>query len=275
MALSVEEGGFVRIAPVGGVDRRALAAARVTIHTAEGPLPGVVTSVPPHLQTGEPTPPKVEDLFVDTGLPAEQARKRVRPGDRMTFDGPPLRLGGDRVTGAALDDRCGCAAVILAARELLSRRPELSLCVLLASQEETGSAGAKTGAFETAPDLALAVDVSFGSTPGETGAASGRLGGGPMIGLAPILKKEVSQGLIETAKREGIPYQLEVMGGRTGTDADLIATAGGGVPAGLVSIPLRYMHTPGELVSLEDVLSTARLLAAYGACALQTKEGSV
>lgn len=260
MVTRVADSGFVRVAPCGGLDRRGLAGARVTVHAASGPIKGVICAVPPHLSEGKATSPKPEDAAVDLGLSAESARARVRCGDRITLDGALTPLLGDRVMAAALDNRAGCAAVIRAA-ELLRDCGSAEIAVALVTQEEVGSAGAATAAFFTAPDFAFAVDVSMGMTPDDRPELCAEMGRGPMIGFAPILDRRMSQSLVDTARREGIPFQLEVMA-KTGTDADAVAVSRLGVRTALVSIPLRYMHTPGEVAALCDIQNAARLLAA-------------
>ncbi|MEG2174724.1 MAG: M42 family peptidase [Oscillospiraceae bacterium] len=257
----VTEKGFLRVAPCGGPDRRSLAGARVTVHTAFGPLPGIVCSVPPHLSNGDAKTLKIEDAAIDIGLTSERAHSLVGYGDRVTFDGPLCSLLGDRVCGAALDDRAGCAAVIRAT-QLLSDCDTAALFVALVSQEETGSSGAATSAFEIAPDWAIAVDVSMGFLPGEHSEQCGTVGGGPMVGFSPILERRLSRRFCDIARQHAIPWQTEVMAGRTGTDADVVAIAGRGVRTGLLSIPLRFMHTPSEVVALSDIENTARLIAA-------------
>ncbi len=256
--------GFLRIAQVGGVDRRSISAARVTVHAAGGDLTGVITSTPPHLQgEGEHKTPKVEDLTIDTGLTEKQCRQLIFPGDRASFQGELVPLVGSRISGKALDDRAGCAAVILAGELLSTSTPDIGLSILLASQEETGSAGGETAGFLLDPTHVIAVDVSMALTPDDKSEKCGVLGGGPMIGIAPILYRAMSDGLRECAEELSIAFQLEVMGGRTGTDADHLATVRGGVRTALLSIPQRYMHTPVEVIDLRDLENTIRLIDGY------------
>lgn len=256
----ITDNGFLRTAPCGGADRRSLSGARVTVHTEGEKLPGVIIATPPHLSDGKTTPPKADELAVDIGFSADSAKEKVRLGDRITFDGALTPLLSDRIASAALDDRSGCAAVIRAA-ELLRDCKKANISVALVSQEETGSAGAATAANILAPDYAFAVDVSMAITPDDRNEDCGEMGKGSMIGISPILSRELSNRLIETAKRKNIPWQIEVMAGRTGTDADAIAVSGKGVKAATVSIPLRFMHTAGEIASLADIENTARLIA--------------
>lgn len=261
---SVEENGFLKVASVGGCDLRTLAAAEVTVRGKQ-PLFGVVTSTPPHLAAKEDAgmAKNWDALAVDIGFSAGRAKELVQPGDRVTLCSRYTQLQNNRVSGTALDDRAG-VAVILRCLELLKQSErDANLTVLFSAQEETGGSGAKTGGFAAQAELAVAVDVSFGMAPGNPKEKCGELGKGPMIGIAPTLDHRLSQAMIDFARRDEIPYQLEVMGGTTGTNADSIQTAGRGARMALLSVPLRNMHTAAELLDLEDVENTARLLAAF------------
>ena len=259
----IEDSGFLRVAPIGGMDRRVLLAARVNVHTQTGLLNGVICSVPPHLNTdGEKHNKKVEELYIDIGCDKETAQKKVKPGDRVTLHAYPRKIFGNCVSGKALDDRAGCVAVLFALELLSKANLDCGLSVLFSSMEEVGGQGAKTAAYAIAPTHAVSVDVSFAHTPDLPKEKSGKMGEGPMIGFAPILSDELSRTLADVAKREGIPYQYEAMGGRTGTNADKIASSGAGVKAALVSVPQKFMHMPIEVVELSDVENTGRLLAA-------------
>lgn len=259
----IEENGFLRVGNCGGVDRSTLLAAQVVVHTRQGALPGVIGTLPPHVQPDDSQLPKVDQLAVDVGLDGPAARAQVRPGDRISFWGVPRRLAGERFTAPSLDDRAGCAAVILAARQLAGQPLRCGVTVALSSLEETGGQGAATAAARLAPTHGIVVDVSFAQTPGVPRPKCGLLGGGPMVGYAPILDAALSARLEQVAQEQQIPHQVEVMNGDTGTDADGIAAAGAGVKCATVSIPLRYMHSPVELVDLEDIRRTAQLVAAW------------
>ncbi len=264
----VTEEGFVKMAGVGGVDRRSLAAARVKILTAQGEVAGVVGSIPPHLKGSDDKQPKVEDLFIDTGLSAESAKEQIKPGDRIVMTGKFRELLNGHVSSPAMDDRAGCASVIQAAAMLKDVTP-YRIVVALTSMEETGGAGAVTSAFDIKPDVAFVVDVSMGLTPDGKAEKCGNMGKGPMIGVSPILNRKLSKQLIAYSEKNSLPYQLEVMAGSTGTDADGIAVTAGGVRTALLSIPLLFMHTPVEVVKLEDVEAVAKLMAGI------VKEGQI
>ncbi len=256
--------GFVKVGNAGGLDYRLLPAQRVLLHGKQD-IPGVICCVPPHLQDGKEHVLDVTELLIDTGYTKAELEEILSPGDAVSFDMPLRALQGDRITGASLDDRCGMAAILYALELLQSqhRRLSCSVCVLFSTQEEVGERGAVIGAYSQNPDIALAVDVTFAKGHGDDPAKCGKLGGGPMIGLAPSLSPEVSRDLMAAAAVEQILWQPEVMAGLTGTNADQFSVSRGGVLAGTVSIPLRYMHTPSELIQLSDVEATGRLLAAY------------
>lgn len=261
---AIDDGGFLKFSGVGGVDPRTLAAAEVTVLGRES-LFGVIVSTPPHLAKDgdEKKARDTDSLAIDLGLSGEEARRLVSPGDRVLLRGKQRRLFGQRVVSPALDDRCGAAA-ILRALELLGDSPlPCSLTVVFTVQEETGGSGARTGGYGVNPDDAIAVDVSFARAPGVPEEKSGRLGGGVMIGISPTLDREMSRKFLDIAREHGIPHTCEVMGGRTGTDADGLQGVRRGVRTGLLSIPLRNMHTAAEIIDVADVESAARMLKAY------------
>lgn len=259
----IDEKGFLRVGNCGGLDRSTVLAAQVIVHTPEGELPGVVCTIPPHLNPDDSKLPKMEELAIDVGLSGEAAKEKIPLGSRITMRSPGGCLLGGKVASPVLDDRAGCAAVILAAQKLAAQKLNCSLTVALTSMEEVGSQGAKTAAQALAPDMAFVVDVSFGQCPGVEPRKAGKLGAGPMLGIAPILDNALIHSLRQIAKECQIPYQEEVMGGSTGTDADAIASAGAGVRCAMLSIPQRYMHTPVEVVDAADVQATADLICAY------------
>ncbi|MGN0579855.1 MAG: M42 family metallopeptidase [Ruminococcus sp.] len=258
----IEENGFVKFSNLGGIDRRLLPAQQVVIRGKQN-IRGVIGSVPPHLSNGESSVPTYDNLAIDTGMTAEELSKYVSPGDAITFDNKCHRLLGSRITGQSFDDRCGIAAILYALDLLRNSEPDCNLAVLFSTQEELGERGAAIGGFEINPDIAIAVDVSFGYVTGENELKCGKLGKGPMIGISPSLSREISDKLTDTAEKNGIPYQIEVMNGLTSTNADRFSVCRGGAKACTVSIPLRYMHTPVEVIDIRDVEFSGRLLAAY------------
>ncbi|MBP5582292.1 MAG: M20/M25/M40 family metallo-hydrolase [Ruminococcus sp.] len=258
----ITDDGFIKIGNIGGIDRRLLPAQPVVIHGCRD-IKGVICSISPHLTNGGSEVLEMSDAAIDTGLTKEELMSAVSIGDSVTFDVTCRDLISSRITGGALDDRCGAASVLYTL-ELLKDAPlAYNVTVLFSTQEEVGERGAKTGAFEIDPDIAIAVDVSFAYAVGEEESKCGYLGKGPMIGISPSLSREISDGLINSAIAADIPFQREIMSGLTGTNADRFSVNRCGAKACTVSIPLRNMHTPVEVIDLTDVEQTAKLLAAY------------
>lgn len=259
----ITDDGFVRVSSCGGVDRRLLPASSVTIH-AETPIPAVVCFIPPHLQQGDAHKAIDPDaILLDTGLDAQHVREQVRPGDRVSFDASFTELMGGRVSCKSLDNRSGCAAVLRAGELLHERHPSCGVSVMLSTLEEVGGQGARTAAYALNPTHAIVVDVSFAKCEGAPRSVSATLGSGAMIGVAPILNRRMSDELRACAARRSIRHTIEVMSGRTGTNADDIAVARAGVQTALLSIPMLNMHTPVEIIDPEDVEAVAQLIAAY------------
>ena len=260
---AVDENGFLRVDRCGGVDRRVLPGSPVTIYGREV-LTGIVCCTPPHLSDGsEDKVQPIDKMAVDAGLSKEEADALIQPGDRILLNSTPKSLIGTRITSAGLDDRSGVASLIRCAELLSSVDLNCELTILCSGREEVGGQGARTGAYAVNPTQAIMVDVGFAEQPDVSPAKCGKLGGGPMIGIAPPLDRTMSQELIALAKRNEIPYKLDIMGNSTGTNADEVAMTRAGVPSALISIPLRYMHTPVEVIDLEDVENTALLMAEY------------
>lgn len=262
LVTAITEEGFVRVGNVGGMDNRLMPAQRVILHGAEK-IPGVICCVPPHLQNGKEHVLTTTELAIDTGFSKKELEQWIAPGDSISFDMPLQKLLNGRVTGASLDDRCGMAAIFYALQLLRGKELPCTISVLFSTQEEVGERGAVIGAYTIEPDIALAVDVTFAKGHGDDPTKCGKLGGGPMIGISPSLSRSLSNALIVAAEKNKISWQPEVMPGLTGTNADRFSVSRCGVSAGTVSIPLRYMHTPSELIQVSDVEQTGQLLAAY------------
>ncbi|MCM1525256.1 MAG: M42 family peptidase [Ruminococcus sp.] len=266
----ITDGGFVKADCIGGLDRRIFPAQRVRICCKDGEAAGVVCTLPPHLKKDGAVTDK-DMIYIDPLMSAENAKKIISPGDSVFFDSPCSDLNGNRICGAALDDRCGIAAVIQAVDLLNGEYGSLpySFSVMFSAQEELGERGACIGAFDEAPDIAVAVDVSFAVCGGEKPEKCGELAKGCMIGISPSLDREMSRWFTAYAEKNGIPFQYEVMNGTTGTNADRFSVSRGGCKAVTLSIPLRYMHTPCEVTDISDIEATARLICAF------LKEGGV
>ena len=268
---AIDETGFLPVDKCGGCDARVLCAATVTIW-GKKPIFGVITSTPPHLSNSEDSAkaPTFDNIFIDTGLNGEDVKKIVSVGDRITIDAPVRSMGTSLVTGSALDDRIGMAALIRVADILKDKSlKNTKVSILFSVQEETTEAGAKTGSFAVSPNEAIAVDVSFGNAPEISPTQCGKLGNGGMICISPSLSRDLSNELIKTANSNGIRYQTEVCPSSTGTNADVISTSKSGIKTGLVSIPLRNMHTQAEIADINDVESVAQIISSY----ILTKEG--
>lgn len=259
----IEKSGFLKAAPCGGIDCRILPGSVVQVH-GETVLPGIVCTLPPHLTKGKDDKfTVIDELFIDVGLTASETTSQISPGSRITFTSTQKKLLGNHIFAKSLDNRAGVAALIECARLLSLNPPRFKVTILLSVQEEIGALGASTASYSIRPDEAIVVDVTFAASACLPKGRIGSLGLGPMIGIAPSLSRDISGKLIETARKNKIPYQLEVMNGKTGTTLDLISSSRGGVRSSIVSIPLRYMHTAVEMVNLDDVKNTAKLISSY------------
>jgi putative aminopeptidase FrvX len=269
----IDENGFVFIAGIGGWDPQVVVGQRVSILGKAGIVPGVVGKKAIHLIKPEERTKaaEMEGLWVDVGVSDRvgAADLGLRVGDPMVIDANVVKLAGDRIASRAIDNRIG-AFVVLEALRLLSE-DELNACPMAVAtvQEEIGLAsggGARSSAFALEPDVALVVDVTFSTdVPDIEKKEHGEhdLGGGPVLSRGSAAHGGVFDRLAEVAEKEGISYTLQAAPKYTSTDADSIFLTRTGVPTGLISVPNRYMHSPNEVVSLADLESTARLLAAF------------
>jgi endoglucanase len=264
MVTKTEEGGFLRFAPVGGIDPRTLVGQEVILFGRET-LPGVIGAKPPHLTSAEEREKghEPEDLYIDLALPEDKVKKLVSAGDMAVIRRESLALSGNSFVAKALDDRAGVAALLCCLRELEKLRHSADVFAVATVQEEVGVRGATVSAYGIVPDIGIAVDVSHGEMPGVPEHETSRLGKGPAICLGPNIHPMVGKELLRLAKEYRIPHQLEAIPRPTGTDARAIQITRGGIPTALISIPLRYMHTSVELVDLEDIRQAGRLLACF------------
>ncbi len=254
---NIDKNGFIKVNSYGGSDPRVLPASDITIYS-ERPVQGVVASTPPHLSKDNDSKiTEISDLVVDVG----SNFKYISLGDFATLTHSFSALKNNTVSAPALDNRAG-VAVILRCAELLKDSGR-KFSVVLSVGEEVNGSGASTAAFSVSPDVAIAVDVSFAKAPSIPDDKCSKLGGGPMIGISPVLDYYLSLQLVETAKNKDIPYSKEIMGSSTGTDADHISDTLGGIKTALVSIPLRNMHTGVEIVSLDDIEACAKLISEF------------
>ena len=257
----VDENGFITAAKCGGIDLRTLPARPVTVHGKKD-IAAVFCSTPPHLSKGDEVFDDISKLKLDTGL-GEKAQDIVSVGDYITYRTKASSLFGSRVTGKSFDDRAGVVCLLELAERLSKKQLPCNVVFSICDGEELGLRGAKTSAFRIQPDEAVAIDVSFGDGPDISPDDCGKLSGGAMVGISPVLDRRISDRLTDIAKTEGIPYQTEVMGGRTSTDGDVISVTANGVRTGLLSIPLRNMHTDVEVIDTEDIKSVCDILESY------------
>ena len=263
LIVSGHKDGFLRFETLGGVDLRILPAREVQVCTDE-PWFGVITCLPPHLSTAAEMEKamKKETLFIDVGLSQEEAEQRIPVGTPVVFASSCASLQNKCITGRALDDRA-CFCAILRALELLkSAKRNVDVVVVGSVQEELGCRGARCAGYTVNPDYAIAVDVTHGSTPDSPKSKTFDLGSGTAIGMGPNLHPGLTKLLIKLAKEKKIPHSIEVCEGHTGTNAWVLQTVREGIKTGLLSVPLKYMHTPVETLSEKDLEATAKLLAA-------------
>ncbi len=259
----ITEGGFLRVACCGGVDKRCLAATPMTVW-GEKPLNGVFCSTPPHLaKEKENKAPDEQELYIDVGLPANQVNALVKLGTRVSFAANFAEMEEGCITSKALDNRAGMAAVLYALSLLKGKPLPFTVKVLFAVQEELGCRGAQTGSFAVDADFAIVTDVSFAHTPDSKKENCGEMCKGAMIGIGPTLSQTLCDTIQQLAEKNKIPYQYEVLGGKTGTDADVISISRNGIPTALLSVPLRYMHTPVEIANCKDIAAVGACMAAF------------
>jgi endoglucanase len=271
MVVHVDEGGFLSFAGIGGWDSQVFVGQRVTLLGHAGPVDGVVGKKAVHLMEKEDREKvsKVEDLWVDIGARnRKEALTRVRVGDPGVLTSKVLRLPHGRLSSRSLDNRIGAYVVLEALRLLAGKRLAARVTAVGTTQEEIGytGGGARTSATELDAQVAIVVDVTHATDyPGVDKRRHGEftLGGGPILSRGSAVNAVVFDRLVAAADREKIPYAVEAAPRMTNTDADHIFTAHRGVATGVVSVPLRYMHSPNELVQLEDLDRAARLLAAF------------
>jgi endoglucanase len=254
--------GFIRVAPIGGLDPRVLPGQPVIVH-GKRDLPGIVVQPPQH---GLPEdlrrkPIPLQYLLVDIGLP--NAASLVRPGDLISFSQPPVELSDELLAGHSLDNRASLVAITECLQELGKREHEWDVLAVATAQEEETFAGAFTAGFEHRPSIAIAMDVTFARGPGLPEHKTFPIGKGPVNGWGPNIHPGIYSALEEAAKRIEIPLAREALPAHSGTDAFALQIAREGIPTGLISIPLKYMHTPVEVVSLKDIRRTGRLLAEF------------
>ena len=265
----IDDEGYLWFREVGGWDAQILVGQRVVLDTREGPVKGVVGKKPIHLLRDEERKKvaEIRDLHIDIGAKdGKQAREMVRTGDVAVIDAAPEALPNGRLISRALDNRLGSFVALEAARLVAEAGgAQWELASVAVAQEEITFGGSRTSAFSLEPDAAIVVYVTHATdAPGIDVKEAGKheLGSGPVITRGSTINERLFELLHETAEAEKIPFTVEASSRATGTDADAVHLSRGGVPTALVSIPIRYMHSPVELVQLEDVHACAKLIAA-------------
>ena len=260
-AAHVDDDGLIPVHTLGGFRAAIAYGQRVEISTANGPVPGVVAR-----RTRDDEKVEWSQLYVDIGARGgAEARTLVAPGDPMVFAAPPVELATGRVASRGLDNRAGVYVALEALRRLAADEAAADVAVIAGAHEEIGAAGAASAALRLRPDVGLAIDVTYSTdVPAEDANKAGdhKLEGGPSIFRGPQVSPLVFDALVEAARTEGIAHTVET-GMRTYTDADRAYASGEGIPMGVVSIPLRYMHSPIEVVDLADLEACVKLVVAF------------
>jgi putative aminopeptidase FrvX len=256
--------GFLRVTEVGGIDVRVLPGQLVAVHGRQE-LPGIVVQPPSHLLPPEfgDRPVPLDYLLVDVGLPPRQVERQVRIGDMISFAQPPVEMGESLIAGHSMDNRASVVALTHCLQVLQGRQLNWDLWAVATVQEEETLGGAATSAYQLRPSLAIAVDVTFASGPGSPNHSTFPLGKGITLGWGPNVHPGLYRSFVKVAERLEIPYKLEPMPHYSGTDGMALQVAAEGIPTMVVGIPLRYMHTPVEIVSMKDIERAGRLLAEF------------
>lgn len=264
----IDKNGFLRIVPVGGISERILPSSRLLIFSqkSQSPILGVIGEKAIHLMSKEERKqlPKMEELFVDIGVNSkEEAEKHVAIGDHAVFQERCEKLLGTRLTSRAFDDRAGCLVGVRTLELLKSEPHEADIVMVFTVQEEIGTRGAIASAFKINPDLAFVIEVNHAiDFPGSKKEKHGEiyLGKGPVIPVGPNIHPRLSRLLIETAEAIKVPYQVRAVPRQSPNDARSIQVNREGVATALIKVPLRYMHTSSEVIDLEDISNTTKLL---------------
>jgi tetrahedral aminopeptidase len=265
----ISDEGMLYFGSIGGHDAIVTVGQRVTVHTASGPVLGILGRKAIHLLDIDERNkvPKLDDLWIDIGAKDKaDAESVVAIGDCVTYEHELQRLRGDLCVARSFDDKMGVFVVAEALRLLAGTSLKVSVIGVSTVQEEVGMRGAHTGAYGADPQIGIATDVSHSTDyPGGDKKKVGdlKLGSGPIITRGANINPVVFDRLVKTAKELDISYQIEAAPGGTGTDANVMQLSRSGVATGLISVPLRYMHTPNEIINLNDIENAARLIAGF------------
>lgn len=267
MQVSTIKDGFLHITNIGGIDVRVLPGAEVTVHASgsDEELPGVIAMPPARLlpESEKDAAVGMKYLLVDTGLTPREVERKVRVGDLVSFANEPVELTGSMVAGHSVDNRASVAALTVCLEELQNKSHIWDVWAVATVQEENSYLGAYSSAFQIRPQMAIAVDGTFGKAPGASGWQTHPMGKAVGLCMGPNMHPFLHTKLKEVAERTEIPWFLDVAPMHSGTDAYPMQTIAEGIPTALVEFPMRYMHMPIETVSVKDIQRAGRLLAEF------------
>ncbi len=269
MVSHIDDDGYLYFAAVGGWDSQVLVGQRIRLKGRSEDVIGVIGKKPIHLMKAAERDKvsTIEDLWIDIGAHSKaEAQERLRVGTTGVIDAQVHLFPNGRVVARSIDNRIGAFTVAEALRLLAQDRPQATVAAVATAQEEITLGGAQVAAFSFDPQVAIAVDVTFATDyPGADKKQQGdvKLGGGPVLSRGSAGSPVVFDLLVDQAERSGIPYAVQINPRYTATDADAIHTARGGVATAVISIPNRYMHSPNEMIALDDVENAAKLIAAF------------
>lgn len=263
MVKTIDKHGFLTFVNIGGIDARILPGAEVTVHGKRDVM-GVIGAKPPHLQTvGEAEKSiEIKDMAIDVGMGFDAVSEIISVGDSISLNREPTELLNNKFSAKTVDDRGGVTVLLETAKRLKDTKLSCDVYFVAAVQEEVGLRGARTAAYTVNPDMAIAIDVCHGITPDNSQDAF-ETGTGTVISLGPNIHPKLGERLTAIAKNKEIKHSIDVDGGDTGTDAWEIQVSRSGVPTALLSIPLKYMHTSVETLSLDDLEATASLITEF------------
>lgn len=264
MVKAIDEGGFVAVTKIGGVDPKSLLAAEVIIHGTED-IPGVIGAKPPHLLSPEERKKtvKLQDMYVDCAMAKDEISKYVSVGDSITVKPYAAELLGSFFASKALDNRVGFISMLVALKELENITHDSDIYFVATVQEEVHLTGGIVSSFSLSPDLAIVVDVCHGDSPDGDGEVVQKMEGGPSISIGPAFHRKFTDKILDLALRENIPLQTIAEASGRGTEVFATQISRCGIPSVLISIPLKYMHSPVEMVSTKDMAAVGRLMARF------------
>jgi len=263
---SIKEGGFLTVTNIGGIDTRILPASILTVYGTEGEFPAVVVSTPPHLQKpgDDRRLPKMDEILLDTGYPKEILEKLAPIGTPVGFEAVITELKNDLIAGKGFDDKA-CAAILLSAVSAMEKPADFDVCVSLSTREETSGVGARCAAYGINPKAVIVFDVNFAGTPDTDKNKTIEMGGGAGISISAVTHRTLTRNIIAYAKENEIKHKTIVEIKSTGTNADGLPTLREGMAVAVVSLPLKNMHTPSEILSLNDAEECAKLFGGFAA----------